>query len=40
MVEGFQQLEVREKPKAVSGLTYGKGNLEEYSLKEERSFKA
>lgn len=40
MVEGFQKLEVKDTPKAVAGITYGKGNLGEYSLKEERSFKA
>lgn len=40
MVEGFQQLEIKEMPKAVTGLTYGKGNLGEYSLREEKSFKA
>lgn len=40
MVEGFQQLETREKPKAVTGLTYGKGDLGEYSLQEGKSFKA
>lgn len=40
MVEGFQKLEIEDKPKAITGITYGKGNLEEYSLKGERSFKA
>ena len=36
--EGFQELEVREKPKAVTGLTYGKNDLGEHTLKENRSF--
>lgn len=36
--EGFQELEVKEKPKAVAGLTYGKGNLGEHTLKGNRSF--
>lgn len=40
MLEGFQQLEVKEKPRAVSGLTYGKGSLGEYSLEEEKTFQA
>jgi len=40
MAEGFQRLEIEDMPKAVTGITYGKGNLGEYSLKEERSFKA
>lgn len=36
--EGFQELEIKEKPKAVTGLTYGKNNLGEHALKENRSF--
>jgi flagellar protein FliS len=36
--EGFQQLEVKETPKAITGFTYGKGNLEEYSLSKSKSF--
>ena len=36
--EGFQELEIREKPKSVSGLTYGKGNLGEHTIKENRTF--
>ncbi|NLW40444.1 MAG: hypothetical protein GXY96_05900, partial [Tissierellia bacterium] len=38
ILEGFKELEVREKPKAVAGLTYGKANLGEYKLEENRSF--
>ena len=38
ILEGFKELEVREKPKAVAGLTYGKDNLGEYKLEENRSF--
>lgn len=30
IMEGFKELEVKEKPNIVSGLTYGKENLEEY----------
>ncbi|NLX62403.1 MAG: hypothetical protein GXZ06_07905 [Tissierellia bacterium] len=40
LLEGFQQLEVREKPKVTTGLTYGRESLGEYSFKKERSFKA
>ena len=36
--EGFQELEVKEKPRAVAGLTYGKGNLGEHTLKGNKSF--
>ena len=36
--EGFQELEVKQKPRAVAGLTYGKGNLGEHTLKGNRSF--
>ena len=36
--EGFQELEVKEKPKAVAGLTYGKGNLGEHNIKGNRYF--
>lgn len=39
ILEGFQQLEIKEKPKAITGVTYGKNDLEEYSLKENKSFK-
>ena len=38
LCEGFQELEVKEKPKAVAGLTYGKGNLGEHTLKGNKSF--
>ncbi|MCF6466582.1 flagellar protein FliS [Clostridium sp. Cult2] len=38
ILEGFKELEIIEKPKAVSGLTYGKGNLDEYTLDGNRSF--
>ena len=38
LCEGFQELEVKEKPKAVAGLTYGKGTLGEHTLKGNRSF--
>lgn len=38
ILEGFQELEVREKPRAVAGLTYGKSNLGEYTLRENKSF--
>jgi flagellar protein FliS len=37
--EGFQELEIREKPKVVTGLTYGKSYLGEHTLKGNRSFK-
>jgi len=36
--EGFKELEIIEKPKAVSGLTYGRGNLGEYTLDGNRSY--
>lgn len=36
--EAFQELEVKEKPKAVAGLTYGKSNLGEHTLKGSTSF--
>ncbi|MBZ2175447.1 flagellar protein FliS [Schnuerera sp. xch1] len=36
--EAFQQLEVAEKPRAVTGLTYGKDNLDEHTLRKNRSF--
>ena len=35
--EGFQQLEIKEEPKSVTGLTYGKNHLEEHTLKGNRS---
>lgn len=35
---GFKSLEVKEEPKIVSGLTYGKGNLDEHTIKEGKSF--
>ena len=38
ILEGFKELEIKEKPKAVTGLTYGKDNLGEYTLGENRSF--
>src|SRR5699024_2537113 len=38
ILEGFKELEIKEKPKAVTGLTYGKGNLGEYTLSENKSF--
>ncbi|NLY76624.1 MAG: flagellar protein FliS [Tissierellia bacterium] len=39
LLEGFKELEVKDKPKAVTGITYGKGNLEEYTIEENRSFR-
>ncbi len=36
--EGFRELELKEKPKAVTGLTYGKDHLDEHILKTNRSF--
>jgi len=39
MLEGFKELEVRDVPKAVTGITYGKGALEEYAIKGNRTFK-
>lgn len=36
--EGFQQLEIKEEPKSVTGLTYGKNHLDEHTLKGNRSF--
>ncbi len=36
--EGFQQLEIKEEPKTVTGLTYGKSQLEEHAIKGNRSF--
>ena len=35
---GFKGLEVKEEPNIVSGLIYGKGNLEEYNTKEGKVF--
>lgn len=37
--QGFQQLEIRKEPKAVAGLTYGKNILDEYTLKDSKSFR-
>ncbi len=37
--EGFQQLEVKEEPKTVAGLTYGKDYLNEHTIKGNRNFK-
>lgn len=37
--QGFQELETKEKPKAVTGITYGKNDLNEYTLKGNKSFK-
>lgn len=39
ILEGFQQLEIRGEPKAITGITYGKEDLGEYSLKKNKSFK-
>ncbi len=36
--EAFQELEIIEKPRAVTGLTYGKNNLDEHTLKGNKSF--
>lgn len=36
--EGFQELEITEKPKAVTGLTYGKNTLRENTLKGNKTF--
>lgn len=38
LLEAFKELEIRKQPKAVSGITYGKGTLGEYSIGESRSF--
>jgi flagellar protein FliS len=38
LLEGFKELEKKEKPKAVTGITYGKGTLGEYALGETKSF--
>lgn len=35
---GFKVLEAKEEPKVVSGLTYGKGNLDEHIMKEGKNF--
>ncbi|QQY79841.1 flagellin-specific chaperone FliS [Keratinibaculum paraultunense] len=37
--EGFQQLEVIEDPKTITGLTYGKDYLNEHTVKGSKSFK-
>lgn len=37
--EGFSELEKNIDPKIVTGLTYGKSNLAEYQLKENKDFK-
>ncbi len=39
LLEGFKELEIKDTPKAVTGITYGKGALEEYTIGENRSFK-
>ncbi|NLW23142.1 MAG: flagellar protein FliS [Tissierellia bacterium] len=36
--EAFQELEVREEPKAVTGLTYGKNSLNEHIIKGDKNF--
>lgn len=36
---GFKSMEMKEEPNIVSGLTYGKDNLEEYNRKSSKSFK-
>ena len=38
LCEGFQELEITEKPKVVTGLTYGKNDLGEHALNGNRSF--
>jgi len=38
LLEGFKELEAKEKPKAVTGITYGKGTLGEYTLGQGKSF--
>lgn len=35
---GFKGLEMKEEPNIVSGLTYGKGNLEEHNIKSGKTF--
>ncbi|WP_313233773.1 flagellar export chaperone FliS [Tissierella praeacuta] len=35
---GFKGLETKEEPNIVSGLTYGKGSLEEYNVKSGKTF--
>lgn len=38
ILEGFQELEIKEEPKTVTGLTYGKSNLDEHILKGKKTF--
>lgn len=35
---GFKGLEIKEEPNIMLGLTYGKGNLEEHSIKSGKTF--
>ncbi|NLJ77785.1 MAG: hypothetical protein GX329_00320 [Tissierellia bacterium] len=39
LIIAFRELELDEKPSAVTGLTYGRDSLDEYVLKENRDFK-
>ena len=38
ILEGFKELEIKGDPKTVAGLTYGKNNLDEYSLQNNKTF--
>ena len=38
ILEGFQELEIKEEPKTITGLTYGKNNLDEHILKGNKTF--
>lgn len=38
LIEGFEELELKEEPRTVAGLTYGKNSLDDYVLKSDRSF--
>lgn len=38
LYEAFKELELKEEPNIVTGLTYGKGNLEEHSTKSGKVF--
>lgn len=38
ILEGFRELEIKGDPKTVVGLTYGKKNLDEYSLQNNKTF--
>jgi flagellar protein FliS len=38
ILEAFKELEIKETPKTVAGLTYGKANLDEHTLKGNKTF--